>query len=180
MSTARRSVQQAQDVTGRLEATTKATLSNSTATDGHLASALDAVTKHDDNVASQEIVLAQGSNRVVLQLLEQSLGDVTSLRGSLTQAETDLAGAQEDIRALTKEIAKVTEQGAKDRAIVDRVNWGFGLGAFIYGFQRILTFGFWGALIIGAILLVLMAIGGPFAAFAINLVRSVINLLRKK
>lgn len=57
---------------------------------------------------------------------------------------------------------------AKAQAIVDQVNWGFGLGAFIYGFKRILTFGFFGVLILVGVAIVLLIVGGAPAAFLLR------------
>lgn len=172
VATAHRSVQHSQEVTKQIEATSQVIVTNATTTEAHVSAALDAIGKHDYVTAAQELILGKASNALVMEMLRQSIRDVQSLKQSLEEAGNDLTAAEGEIEILNKKVDKVVEQGAKDRAIVDQVNWGFGLGAFIYGIKRILTFGFFGALILIVAVVVILCIGGPVAVFVMNGLRA--------
>lgn len=93
-------------------------------------------------------------------------------------AETDATKAE--LRKLQDEIDPLARSQAKNQAIVDQVNWGFGLGAFIYGIKRILTFGFFGVLGLGAVAIVMLLIGGPAGALALRALQSFLGFIRKR
>lgn len=180
VATARRSVQHAQDVTANIEATAKLTQSHATTTAGHIEASLDAIAKHDYTTAAQELISAKASNELVQMMLQQSLRDVVSLRKSLGDTESDLADAQEEVGKLKGEIEKMALQGAKDRAVVQEVNWGFRIGALLYFVKGILKMGFIGSLILVGLFIVLLCIGGPAALFAMNSVRTILGWLRSR
>lgn len=180
VATARRSVQHAQSVAKEIEATTAATKVQATSTTGHLDLALSALREKGYVTVEAELNMAKESNASLLALLEQSRRNAASLSESLKTAESDLSDSQTEIERLQKQINELAAQAAKDRAVVDQVNWGFGLGAFIYGTKRILTFGFFGVLALIVVFIVLICVGGPFAAFAWRSVANILSWLRSR
>lgn len=180
VATAKQATKEAQKRTVELEVSTRDTQKASVTTSEHIESALRAMGGSDYVTAAQELVLAKASNELVQSILNQSYRNIASLGESLRETESNLGDAEQEIVKLETKVAKVVEQGAKDRAVVEQVNWGFGLGAFIYGIKRILTFGFFGVLGLVVILIVLLAIGGPCAIFALKAISWLVNLIRRK
>lgn len=114
-------------------------------------------------------------------------GEVLRLSGENDTILVELAGALESaekankaVDQFQKEVNKLAESQAKNQAIVDQVNWGFGLGAFIYGIKRMLTFGFWGMLILAGAVIVCLVIGGPAAIYALKFLRWLWGLLTRR
>lgn len=112
----------------------------------------------------------------VVRLVEEN----DSILMDLGAAYDQTAIALKESEKFQKEVNKLATSQAKAQAIVDQVNWGFGLGAFIYGIKRILTFGFFGVLALIVVFIVLICIGGPFAAFAWRSVAKILSWLRSR
>lgn len=167
---AQRTAKEAVKRAAEIEADTARTHSENAKVAAHIDAALKAIGAADYVTAAQELVAAKASNEVVAAMLEQSLRNVKSLGESLRTVEGDLVSAQDEIGMLKQKVDKLAESQAKNQAIVDQVNWGFGLGAFIYGVKRILTFGFFGALALVAVAIALICIGGPAGGFVLRLV----------
>lgn len=107
-------------------------------------------------------------------------GENDTILVELLEAYKSAGKATEESAKFQKQVDELSKSQAKNQAIVDRVNWGFGLGAFIYGAQRILTFGFFGVLGLIVIIIVMLAIGGPAAIYALRFVRWLWGLIRPK
>lgn len=168
IATARRSVQHAQDVTSEIEATARLTQGHATTTTGHIEAGLDAIVRHEYVAAAQELIAAKASNELVQMLLQQSLRDVISLRKSLETTEHDLGEAEQEITVLKADIEKMALQGAKDRAIVQEVNWGFRIGALLYFVKGVLKMGFIGGIVLVVLFIAALCVFGPAAVFSMK------------
>lgn len=162
IATARRNIEHAKERTAELETVTKRTQSSATTTAEHIEAAIAANTAKDNVTVAQELIAAKASNALVMLMLEQSYRNIVSLQTSFNQTDSDLVAAEEEVKAMAI-------QGAKDRAIVEEVNWGFlgvHIGALFYFFKSVLRLGFWGIvvfIVLGLVLAGLAAfVGGPF------------------
>lgn len=173
------STHDAQTRASEIEEGTNRTKARTSDTSQHVDTALAAITAKSYIVAAQELALAKASNAVVQNMLDQSLRDIQSLRRSLGETERALGEAQGDVTELNKKIQAVAEQGAEDHAIVEEVNWGFRLGALIYFVKGLLAKGFFGVLILGAVLIAMMIIGGPMGILALRILTALNPFKRK-
>lgn len=113
--------------------------------------------------------------KVMQKSMENLVTGTDSMLTELDLAYKENEQVLAENKRLQDQIDPLARSQAKAQAIVDQVNWGFGLGAFIYGFKRILTFGFWGALILVVIVIVLIAIGGPTSVFVLRELRLIFS-----
>lgn len=180
VAVAKREIQHAQKQADELAVKTKETLSGSATTAGHIDAALTAITAHDYVTAAQELIAAKASNELVQIILKQSLRDVQGFRDSLKHTEQDLSDAEEEIKTLKEDIKKEVLKGAANQAIVDEVNWGFRIGAIFYFVKGLLKIGFFGILILIALVIGIVAFGGLPALLAVRHgVSGVFRLIRK-
>lgn len=180
VATAKRSTQEARQKAVDIQAATIDTQTASKTTAEHIEAALTAMGKSDYVTAAQELVLARASNELVQMILQQSLRNVVSLGKSLETTEHDLGESQEELQTVKKDIKKMAEAQAKAQAIVDEVNWGFRVGALLYFVKGLLAMGFWGIIILAVVLIVLLAIGGPCALFAMRIISWLGSIIKRK
>lgn len=180
IAVAKQATHEARDRTAEITTTTRDTAASAKTTSEHIDAAAEAMAARDYIKAADEMARAKISNELVEYLLRQSLRSLESLGASLRATEENLADAENNIAVLNKKIAHMTEQGAADHAIVKQVNWGFGIGAFLYGIKRILTFGFFGMLILAGAAIVLMCIGGPCALFITRSISALFLMLKNR
>lgn len=168
LATARQSNHESQTRTTEVATATKTATVTATTTAGHIDAALSAILARNPDQAVQELIAAKTSNAVLLSILEATLRNVTSLQESQTKTDSELVAAETEAERVNKAIETMAVQGAKDRAIVEQGEWGFGLGYFIVGIKRILSHAFWGSLIlIGVVVVICVAaffVGGPMLA----------------
>jgi hypothetical protein len=170
VAVATRAIHESVKRSAEVESNTQRTHVEAVTTAAHIDAALRAISASDYVTAAQELTAAKASNQLVQTMLDQSLRNLKSLGESLRTTEGDLVAAQADIAALKKEVDTLATREAKNQAIVDQVNWAFGIGSFIYGIKRILTFGFFGALALAAVGITLVCIGGPAGGFVLRMV----------
>lgn len=181
VATAKRTAEEGEKKAVSLSTKTKTTQTHASNTTSRVDQALSAIERKDYIDAALQLIAAKVSNAIVEEMLRQALEDVESMRSSFKTVSTDLSEAGERIKELDDKIIKLAEAQAKAQAIVDQVNWGFGLGAIIYGVKRILTFGFWGAIILGGVALILAGIGWWVGVPILSIIwKFISSLFRKK
>lgn len=169
LATAKRTNQHAKEQAAGIEVDTKRTEAEAGKSIMFIDDALDAILKRDYDRAVKELTSARLSVGLMREQLQQSLRNQESLRTSFEQTDRDLVAGEQEVEAVNKAMEKVVIQGAKDRAIVEEVDWGFlgvHIGALFYFFKSVLRLGFIGVIfliVLGVALLILGAtFGGPF------------------
>lgn len=173
IATAKRSTQENIKRTVDLKADTTETASKANTTAEHIDAALHAIIVNDYTTAAQELSAGKASNALVMEMLQQSLRNITSLGTSLEQTDRDLVAAEQEAEHVNKAFEEVVLKGARAQAVVDEVNWGFlgvHIGALFYFFKSVIRLGFIGIIVLivlGIALAVLAAtVGGPFIGAA--------------
>lgn len=134
--------------------------------------ALHTLSEHNANISAD-------LNRVLIDLKES--------REAFDRVTLELSGAEVDIEnlkmysaSLQKEIDRVSAKANADAVIADRCKSWFGLGAIFYGIEHLLKAGIIGILILVAVVIVLLCIGGPVSVFVLSWLRSGWALMRRK
>lgn len=165
LATARRSVQQSQSVTTKIQETTQRSDAEAGKSIVFIDAALDAILRRDYDGAVKELTNARASVVLLKEQLQETLRDTQSLKDSHAQTDSDLVAAEVHAEAVDRAIETVVLKGAKNESIVARGEWGFGTGYFIVGIQRILEHAFWGSLILIGVAIVIVGlsiwVGGP-------------------
>ena len=179
IATAKRSTQEAQERSAAIEQQTQRTHAAAETVGGNIDAALAALAAKDYIGAGKHLADAKAGNAVITAFLNQTLDDLRRMRIRFDQVATDLDTTANEFERYKGSVEKIVTEGAKNQAIVDEVNWGFGLGAFLYGIKRILTFGFFGVLGLAVAAVAMLAIGGPLAIWAMRGIKWILRLFKK-
>lgn len=171
LATARRTVQHQRETATTLETDTKRTQAEAGKSIIFIDAALNAILRRDYDDAVRQLTSARASVGLIKEQLDAALHNVDSLKTAIDTEDHDLVAAEEESKRVDTAIETMAIQGAKDRAIVEEVNWGFlgvHIGALFYFFKSLLRLGFIGIVVLvvlGIVLAILAAtLGGPFLA----------------
>lgn len=137
--------------------------------------------------AEAELARIARENANISGELNHVLSDLKEAREAFDKVTLELSGAEVEIEnlkmqsdALQKEIDRVSAKANADAVVADRCKSWFGLGAIFYGIEHLLKAGIVGVLILVAVVIALLCVGGPVSVFALNGLRAGWGMLRKK